>query len=346
MMNAMTMGILLVVAGGICEGLFSIGVTRTPRWKFENIWGLGSLLSLAWVPIMLYFVHDWIGVYSGVGTKVVMITFLCGVGWGLGGIFWGRAIAAVGMALGVSLLMGLINVFGSIGPMAYFESHKLMTRGGHTLMGAVGIMILGVVLTSIAGKLKEKELTSGGETQETSGPSTPFMIGLLFCVLSGVLSALVNFGFIYGKPISTIAEDTAKTPEWALGFGIWALVFAGNYLVNSVYAMVLMIKNKSAGLIFSAGKPSYWFWVVFMALAWPGGIAIYGYGAYKMGDYGPYVGFPMMLLVSILAGNAAGAITGEWKGTSSRPRMYMLAGVLVLALAFAVFGWAKMLLGG
>ena len=31
----------------------------------------------------------------------------------MGGIFWGKAIAVMGMALGISLLMGLLNVFGS-----------------------------------------------------------------------------------------------------------------------------------------------------------------------------------------------------------------------------------------
>ncbi len=46
----MTVGVLLVIAGGALEGLFSLPVTRTPRWSWENIWGLGSLVALVLVP--------------------------------------------------------------------------------------------------------------------------------------------------------------------------------------------------------------------------------------------------------------------------------------------------------
>jgi L-rhamnose-H+ transport protein len=276
----------------------------------------------------------------------VVITLLCGVGWGLGGIFWGKAIATVGMALGVSLLMGFINVFGTIGPMAILEPAKMSTKSGMTLIGAVAIMVLGVVIMSIAGKVKEKELTADAETDDTGRPSTPFMVGLIFCILSGALSALVNFGMHYGKPIAEAAGN-AGTRAFATGFAVWALVFTGNYAVNFIYAVVLMAKNKTAGLIFSEGKPIYWFWAVFMGLAWPGGIAIFGIAADKLGGSEglSYAAFPMMLLVSILAGNAAGALTGEWKGTSSKPRMLMVSGVIVLGIAFAVMGFASKLGG-
>ena len=105
-----------------------------------------------------------------------------------------------------------------------------------------------------------------------------------------------------------------------------------------------MIKNKTAGLIFSEGTPAYWFWAVFMGLAWPGGIVIYGIAASKMGAYGAYVGFPMMLLCAILFGNLAGALTGEWKGTSGKPKTIMFLGVLVLFAAFAMLGWSNKLM--
>ena len=169
------------------------------------------------------------------------------------------------------------------------------------------------------------------------------MIGLLFCLLSSFLSALLNFGFIYGGEIAETAAKTG-TSEWAKGLAIWALVFTGNYLVNFLYAFYLMIKNKTAGLIFSHGTPMYWFWAIFMGLAWPGGVVIYGIAAYKMGAYGAYVGFPMMLLCAILFGILAGAVTGEWKGTSGRPKAVMVLGVLVLFVAFAMLGWSNKLM--
>jgi len=48
---------------------------------------------------------------------------------------------------------------------------------------------------------------------------------------------------------------------------------------------------------------------------------------------------------SILFGNLAGALGGEWKSTSSKPRTTMVAGVAILVLAFVIFGVAQKFLG-
>jgi L-rhamnose-H+ transport protein len=83
-----------------------------------------------------------------------------------------------------------------------------------------------------------------------------------------------------------------------------------------------------------------------MGIAWPAGIAVYGIAAYLLGEYGAYVGFPMMLICSILFGNLAGALSGEWKGTSRQAKSVMTAGVLILIIALGVMGLSNHLLGG
>ncbi len=55
------------------------------------------------------------------------------------------------------------------------------------------------------------------------------------------------------------------------------------------------------------------------------------------------IGFP---IVDILFGNLAGALTGQWRGTSAKTRGIMVGGVAVLFLAFAIFGGANLLLNG
>ena len=336
-------GLVLVVVAGALEGLFSLGVTRTPRWKWENIWGLGSLIALVVVPwpLALLTIPNLAAVYHDTSTAKLLLTFILGVGWGLGGIFWGKAIEAVGMALGVSLLMGLINVFGSLLPLALFQRDKVMTAGGATLAVAIAIMLLGIVFIARAGRIKEQEQLEHRQAT-ASARKTPFSLGLIFCVLSGALSGLVNFSFISGADIAATAEK-AGASVWAKGFAIWALVFTGNYLVNFLYAAFQMARNKSFGQI-AHGDAAHWFWVVFMGIAWPAGIAVYGIAAYLLGSYGAYVGFPMMLVCSILFGNLAGALTGEWCGTSSTARRVMACGVLILIAALAVMGLSNHLL--
>ncbi len=61
-----------------------------------------------------------------------------------------------------------------------------------------------------------------------------------------------------------------------------------------------------------------------MGLAWPLGIVLYGIGTDRMGRYGAFVAFPMMLVMAILFGNLAGVVTGEWKGMSNRTKSPMI----------------------
>lgn len=338
----MTTGILLVIAGGALEGLFSLPVTRTPRWQWENIWGLGSLIALLLVPWPLAFltVPNLGEVFSQVPTSVLIVTLLFGFGWGLGGIFWGKAIAAVGVALGVSLLMGLLNVFGSPVLLAVTQGpQKLLEPNGIKLLIAVTVMVIGVAICTAAGVAKQRDLNADAGTHNDNKVRTGFAIGLVFCIVSAVLSAMVNFGFVYGEPIKLAAIKLHTSPEAAPN-AIWALVFTGNYLVNAGYAFILMFKNKTAGRLVSQGSFSYWLWALFMGVAWPLGIVLFGMGADRMGKYGAFVAFPMMLVMAILFGNLAGVLTGEWRGTSTKTRLTMFVGVLVLVVAFAIFGTA------
>lgn len=338
-MDQFFVGIIIVVMAGALEGLFSLGVTRTPQWKWENFWGLGSLIALLLVPWpVAYFTVPHLGqVFANVPDKVLLLTFLFGIGWGLGGIFWGKAIAAVGMALGVSLLMGFINVFGSLGPMAIKEPGKMLTPAGIALLAAVAIMIVGIVIISKAGKLREKELACDNTNNKATTASTPFIVGLVFCILSGLLSACVNFSLHFGTDIANSALQLGASSASANN-AMWALVFTGNFLVNFVYSLFLMIKNKNIGLIITHGKVSYWLWALFLGISWPAGIVLMGIAGGKMGEAGKYSAFPMMLLCAVLAGNLSGALTGEWRGTTKASRITMMMGVMTLLAAFVVLG--------
>ena len=344
MSDLLTFGFPIVALGGVLIGLFSIPVTRTPRWSFDQIWGAGSLIALLLLPwpLALVTAPDLAKIYGAVPTGVLVAVILSGIGWGIGGIFWGKAIDALGMALGVSLLIGLVNIFSSIAPLAIFDPTKLMTRGGIALMTAVVVMIGGVVLIAVAGKFRERE--QSGERREQKNTKSPFLVGLILCLLSGIPSALPNFAFIFGRPLAE-AAGVNGVPAFATSFPLWALVFTGNYLVNFLYALVMMIRRGTWKTIVANGSPAYWAAAVFMGLAWPGGIVIYGIGAAAMGPFGAYAGYPMMLLFSILAGNLAGIAFGEWKGTQKTSRLIMGAGVVVLLLAFGLLAYANHLLG-
>ena len=155
----MATGYGLVLLGGVLAALFIVPTTTTPRWKWENIWGLGSLIALVAVPWPLAWatVPRLGEVYRVAGFWPIALAFLFGVGWGLGGIFWGRAIVMLGLGLGTSIMVGLVNVFGSPVPLAMKKPAELFKPGGLLLMAALAVLICGVAICAWAGKRRDGE---------------------------------------------------------------------------------------------------------------------------------------------------------------------------------------------
>jgi hypothetical protein len=59
-------------------------------------------------------------------------------------------------------------------------------------------------------------------------------------------------------------------------------------------------------------------------------------GAASLGSLGGILGWPMFMIVDIIAGLFWGAMTGEWKGSSRRTLAYCWTGVGILFLAIVV----------
>ena len=89
----------------------------------------------------------------------------------------------------------------------------------------------------------------------------------------------------------------------------------------------------------------YWAGAVVMGVLWAVGIVVYGMGATRIGRFGAFLGYPMMLICSILTGNALGVLSGEWNGISGAAKRVMAYGVCSLMLAIAVLAYSSRLTG-
>jgi L-rhamnose-H+ transport protein len=331
-----TTGLLLIMLGGVMEGIFSLPVRITPRWAWENIWGAGSLAALAFIPVplLLLTIPDPLSVYATAPTSAVVLAVLFGAGWGLGGIFFGLGIRALGLSVGTSMIMGLVAIGGSVIPMLLAHRDQVLSAPGVYLFTGIGIMLLGLIVCSRAGSLNSAK----EETQN----KVPFAVGLTYCIAAGLLSALVNFALVFGAPITTPAMARGLDASTANN-AVWALVFTANYLVNFAYCVYLSRKNRTFHNFFKTATVPYWLLGIAMGLVWAGGIIVYGRGASLEGVYGPVFGFPIMLIVSILTGNLTGAILGEWRGATLKAKGTMAFGVAVMLLAVVTLGRANFL---
>jgi L-rhamnose-H+ transport protein len=309
------------------------------RWKWENIWLIYSVAGLIIVPLLIAWltVPGLGGVYAGASTQQLALVAAFGFGWGLGSTLFGLGISRVGMALGFAIILGITSSLGSLLPLVIQNPAELFTSRGLTLLGGLAIALCGIICCALAGGQREKDQNPGG----VSGEKANFRSGLLICIASGILSPMLNFGFVFGRPIQDAAAAAGARPDLAAN-AIWVPALAGGFLANAGYALYLLMKNKSWCVYTAEGTPG-WFWLgaAAMGLIWYGGMAIYGIGAAMMGPLGGVLGWPVFMSMVIITANIWGALTGEWKGAGPRARRLAWSGILLLVGAIVVISRAN-----
>jgi|YelNatPaOPRAMG01_1025707.scaffolds.fasta_scaffold10221_2 L-rhamnose-H+ transport protein len=331
---------LVVVAAGLVHGSFALPMKKLKDWRWENIWLVYSVAGLIFVPALLAFVSvPQLGtVYATTPASNIALVAIFGFGWGLGSTLFGLGIAQLGLALGFAIILGITSSVGSLLPLLLSHPEELATRRGLTLLAGLAIAIVGIIACSIAGAQREKDQkgTSGG------APRKSFLSGLLICLASGILSPMLNFGFVYGKPLQDAATALGARSDLASTV-IWVPALAGGFLANAGYAVYLLNKNKTWSVYGQAGIPrTYWVLAALMGLMWFGGIAVYGIGAAAMGSpLGAVVGWPAFMSMVIVTANLWGALTGEWAGAGAKARTMSWTGVGILILAIAVIAQAS-----
>jgi L-rhamnose-H+ transport protein len=337
-----TLAVLLTVLGGVLQGSFALPMKRmTSRWKWENTWLIYSFIGLIVFPSALAFwaIPSLGDVFGTVPISAVALVALFGFGWGLGSTLFGLGISRIGMALGFAIILGLTSSFGSLLPLLIQNPAELFTTRGEMLLVSLVLVIGGIILLAKAGALRDKERLGRGGSAGGLEPGA-FRTGLLICLASGVLSPMLNFSFVFGKPLQDAATTFGARPDLA-SYAIWVPALAGGFLPNALYPLYLLGKNKTWGK-FAAPGVSLWYWLgaALMGLLWYGGLALYGVGAAALGPMGGVLGWPIFMSMNIIVANILGFMTGEWAGTGSKARNLCWLGISVLVVAIVVVALA------
>ncbi len=331
MMNV-ALGLSLAIGGGLGQGTYGLPLKYTKGWNWENTWSLWSLWALIIIPWLMAFitVKDLMGTYFQAPPGTLCMVFLFGVLWGLGGVTFGLALDRVGLALTYGIIIGMTSAIGSLIPL-FMRAESATYTATLVIITAVLICLIGVVIVSYSGGLKEKAQVKKNQS---------WKMGLAICVFSGVMSPMLNIGFVRGEELSELARDAGTSSLWS-SLPIWSLALTGGFLVNICYCIYLLHKNRSAKLYSKGGVN--WFYPFLMGLLWFGGMMLYGVGATAMGSLGPSIGWPTMMGVMIISANIAGYLTGEWKGAKGKPLRIMSLGVFTIMASICLFGYAATL---
>jgi L-rhamnose-H+ transport protein len=221
-------------------------------------------------------------------------------------------------------------------PLVRLHPDAILQKGGLTVLCGVALVLLGVGIAAMAGRRRELVLAAANAATP-SQHKVSVAKGLLFATISGLGSALVNFGFVFGEPLKRAAQQAGATQTWASN-AVWLPLMVAGGIPNIIYCVYLMRKNNTGSRFGTAGTSYYYILAAFMAFFWFGSTVMYGVGATKLGALGPVLGWPLFMSLIVITATLWGVATGEWKGAGRQPLRLLASGVAVLVVAIFVLG--------
>ena len=333
-MDGLFLAFFLIIVAGFFGGSWGIGMKYMKPLSFGAWWLVFSIIGFVLFPTAWAWVDtpDLWGSLAEVAPRVLIITMLLGLLWGPAMFLFGNAINLVGISITFGIVNGLSALIGSIVPLFLsgepVDSQVLL----FLILGDV-VMIFGIVAIAYASVVRERIYAKDSDDKVDPGKNRNVKVGILLCVLVGLLGSLMNIGFSYGKPIA----DAAGSP-----MPVWIVLFGGAFFANAAYAIVITSRSKSWDSFKGPGLPKTLVWLLFSSIAFFAGAGVYGLAANRIGDIGTSIGFPMYMSFVIIFSNLVGLVTGEWKGAMKAFR-FVIAGVVIFIMANFILGYTNSL---
>lgn len=352
-MNAL-LGLLFHSIGGFASGSFYMPYNKVKGWAWESFWIIGGLFSWLIVPpLAAYLTIPGFGaIIANCSTPILILTFVMGLLWGIGGLTYGLGVRYLGMSLGNSVVLGFCAAFGAVVPSIYYTIYPtvgkvsftdmLATSGGQLVLLGVLVCLLGIGISGRAGMMKERELTK--EQQSASVAEFDLVKGLIIAVISGILSSFFNFGIEAGKPMAEVANEAWKVLNPNQGEFlyqnnvIFVVILWGGLTTNLIWTTILSLKNKSyknftdkttpiiPNVLFCALAGTTWFLQFFF----------YGMGESKLGNGAS--SWILHMSTIILTANMWGIYRKEWSGVAPKTKWTIAAGIAVILLSVVLVG--------
>jgi L-rhamnose-H+ transport protein len=229
----------------------------------------------------------------------------------------------------------------------------LAKTGSGWILAGIAVGIVGIVFCGLAGRWKESDLA---KSNDPASPKGNAFVGLLLCLVAGVLSGVYGIALAEGAPIAKLAEAGAAG-RTVLGIdaatftsnAIYPFSNAGAFLTTALYCLYLHYRHKTLGEIVclpegeeKASLPVNWAMAILTGFLWYGQFFFYGFGHYfimKVAGFGE-ICWAIHMILLIMLGTLAGVAFKEWKGCAGRT--YAALG---LALALLIIGKVGLVYG-
>ncbi len=342
-MSNVVAGVLLALIAGVVNGSFAVPTKYMPLWKWENTWALWAVVAFFVTPWILAFatVPRLFDFYRATDPGILLLLAVFGLGVGLSQVFFGLALAAVGLSIGFAVTIGLSTAIGSLVPFIVLQPSALFTSRGLAVLAGVASILIGTALCGVASNHKEKERRAV-EARNRQGGETAKKVraGLLLCILSGLLAPLSNFALAFGASLAHRAASLGVGQTHQTNV-IWPPLLTATLVPFLAYCFYLWRRNRSWALYSVPGTKRYWIFGVVMGVLWTGSLVFYGSASTHLAAMGPILGWPLFMSVVIMTSNGWGFLTREWKGVSRGPVGFVLTGLLFLIVGFCSIALAS-----
>jgi L-rhamnose-H+ transport protein len=339
MNNAVMLGILWHLVGAASAACFYAPFKKVRHWSWETMWSIGGLMSWLILPWAVSYVllPDFWRYYSSFGLSTLLPVFLFGAMWGIGNVNYGLTMRYLGMSMGIGIAIGITLVVGTLmTPLLQGRFVALFSSAGGqlTLLG-VAIALLGVVIVSWAGVLKERAM--GIRAEEFN-----LRKGLLLAVMCGIFSAGMSFAMDAAKPMHQAAADLGIDPLY-VALPSYVVIMGGGALVNLAYCFIrLAVKTDlSVRADFSQAKSLLVANVLFSLLGgtmWYLQFFFYAWGHANIPAQYDFISWMLHMSFYVLCGGLVGLLLREWKNAGRRPVSVLCIGCLTIILAANVVG--------
>jgi L-rhamnose-H+ transport protein len=339
------LGVLLHAIGGLASASFYLPFRGVKGWSWESYWLVGGVFSWIIAPwaFALVQIPDLLGVLAGAPTGALLWTYLFGVLWGIGGLTFGLTMRYLGMALGMAMALGYCAAFGTLMPPLFRGELAAIahTSGGVIVLFGVSVCLCGIVVSGMAGRSKERELTD--EQKQAVIREFSFGKGVLVATVCGILSACMSYGFAAAKPIANLAVQHGAHPLWQNLPGL-IVVLSGGFTTNVFWCLFLNARNRTAGdyVRRSANLGKNYALCAVAGTIWYLQFLFYGMGTTLMGKF-DFSSWTLHMASIMIFGTVWGLLLREWRGSSPRTHALNLLGLMILVSSTAIVGYGNYL---
>jgi L-rhamnose-H+ transport protein len=330
-------------------GASSASMCYTPErkkeyWSWQTYWLAQATVCWLILPLIVAWltIPDLAAVIRDSPLRSMLLTFMLGAAYGIGGTAFGIAIRYVGFSLTYAFSIGISCVLGTLlPPILHGQLSELLGKTGSMwIMSGIALGITGIALCGISGRMKEKDLS--GSRDEPG--KFDMAKGMPLCLLAGVLASFYGLSLDQGEPIAAVAEKYGAGD--LRGNVIYIFSNTGAFLSTLIYCAYLHHRDGTVHEHFrldttSGQKPllKNYALAVLTGLLWYSQFFFYGLGHVNLGTY-QFSSWAIHMIMLVLFSAILGILMKEWVlvRSGTRRTLGMALCVLLISILMITYG--------